>query len=96
LLQRCRPVEHVIAVMLFRYKDKCHEICFETDCKLTVVRRNLVGYTVVLMPIYEEDFKIHQRLGGYSIANESNSGMTLVQLTNQASSYVTTLLIKKL
>jgi hypothetical protein len=56
--------------MTFCCKDKCHELCFETDCKWTVVRRNLVGYTVVLMPIYEEDFKIHQRQGGCSITNE--------------------------
>jgi hypothetical protein len=84
--------------MIFRCKDKFHEICFETDCKWTVVRRNLVVYTVVLMPIYdyEEDIKIHQRQGGYSVTNETNGGMTLVQLTDRASSHVTTVLIKNL
>jgi hypothetical protein len=31
-------------------KQMCHEFCFEAKCKRTVVRRNLVGKIVVLMP----------------------------------------------
>jgi len=46
-------VEHVTAEMIFCCKHKFHELCFETGCEWKVVRRNLVGYTVVLMPIYE-------------------------------------------
>jgi len=96
LWQRCRHVQHVAAAMTFRCKGKCHELCFETDCKRTVVGWNLVGYTVVLMSKDEEDINIHQRQDGYSVTNESNDGTILVQLTIQASLHVTAVLIEKL
>jgi hypothetical protein len=42
-------VLHVSRAMIFPCKKKCHEFCFEANCERTVVSRNLMDKTVVLM-----------------------------------------------
>jgi hypothetical protein len=42
-------VLHVARAMIFPCKKKCHEFGFEANCERTVVSRNLVEKTVVLM-----------------------------------------------
>jgi hypothetical protein len=82
--------------MIFRCQGKFHELCFESNCKRTIGRRNLVSYTVVQMPIYEEEYKDPPEEGEHSVTNERNGGMKFVQLMNQTSSHVTTVLIEKI